>query len=82
MELFVEHKSSINLVNHPKIHGRNNHIEMGYYFLRDQVNKGKLKLEYCRLEVQLAGILIKPLKKTIFNELKELIGMRSLENMN
>lgn len=48
MELFVDNKSIIDLVNHLMCHGRSKHIEMRYHFLSDQVNKEKLKLEYCR----------------------------------
>ena len=82
IKLFVDNKSAINLANHPMSHGRSKHIERRYHFLRDQVNKGKLELEYCKTEVQLADILTKPLKKVWFDELKRSIGMRSLENMN
>lgn len=82
MKLFVDNKSSIDLTNHPMSHGRSKHIERRYHFLRNQVNEGKLELEYCKSEVQLDDILTKPLKNIRFNELKEHIGIRSLENMN
>lgn len=81
-KLFVDNKSVIDLINHPMNHGRNKHIERRYHFLIDQVNKGKFNVEYCRSKVQLTDILTKPLKKTMYDELKEFIGMRSLENMN
>ena len=82
IKLFVDNKSAINLANHPMSHGRSKHIERRYHFLRDQVNKGKLDLEYCKTEVQLADIFTKPLGRARFDELKRSIGMRSLENMN
>jgi hypothetical protein len=82
IKLFVDNKSAINLVNHPVCHGRSKHIERRYHFLRDQVNKGKVEIRYCKTEVQLADIFTKPLKKVRFEELKGSIGMRSLENMN
>lgn len=46
MKLFVDDKSSIDLANHAMCHGRSNHVERRYHFLRDQVNKVKLKLDY------------------------------------
>ena len=46
------------------------------------MNKEKLELEYCNIEIQLADILTKPMAKARFDALKKLIGMGSLENMN
>ena len=82
IKLFVNNKSAINLANHLVFHGRSKHIERRYHFLRDQVNKGKVKIKHCKTEVQLADIFTKPLKKVRFGELKRSICMRSLENMN
>ena len=48
MKLFVDNKSVIVLANHHVCHGRSNHIKRRYHFLRDQVNKGKIDLEYCK----------------------------------
>lgn len=62
MKMFVDNKSTIYLVNHQMIHGRSKHIERRYHFLK----------------VQLTDILTKSLKKTRFDVLKGLIGMRSL----
>lgn len=46
MKLFVDNKSGIDLVSHPICHGQSKHIEMRYYFMRDQVNKGNIELEH------------------------------------
>jgi hypothetical protein len=81
VKLFVDNKSAIDLANHPVSHGRSKHIERRYHFWRDQVNRGKLKLEYCKSESQLADILTKPLKKARIDELKKLMGMECLENL-
>jgi hypothetical protein len=57
-----------------------------FHFLRDQVNMQKLQLEYCNNEIQLTGILTKPLtkplKKVRFDEFKKLILMESHVNVN
>jgi hypothetical protein len=82
MKLFVDNKSTIDLANHYVSHGRSKHIEKKFHFLGDQVHKQKLKLEYRNTNIQLVGILTKPLKKTKFDELKKLIGMESLVNMS
>jgi NADH:ubiquinone oxidoreductase subunit C len=66
----------------PDPNPRSKHIERRFHFLRDQVNKEKLELEYCNTEIQLADILTKPMAKARFDTLKKLIGMDSLENMH
>lgn len=50
MKLFVNNKSTIDLANHLVCHGRSKHIDMRYHFRRDQINKGKLELYYCKTE--------------------------------
>lgn len=82
VKLFVYNKSSFDLENNPVCHGQSKHIERRYYFLMDQVNKGKLELENCKTKCQLAITLTKPLKKVRFDELNRSTEMRSLENMS
>lgn len=81
MQLLIDNVSAINLDKHPVAHGKSKHIERKFHFLRDQVNAGKLELKYCKTELQLADILTKPLKKSRFDDLKDLMGMRALSNM-
>ena len=81
VKLLIDNKSAIDLAKHPVSHGRSKHIERRYHFLREQVNEDKLDVEHCRTEVQLADILTKPLKRVRFEELKELMGMESLDNL-
>jgi hypothetical protein len=50
MELNVDTKSAIDLAKYPVSHGRRQHIEKKFHLLRDQVNKGKLEVKYCRTE--------------------------------
>lgn len=82
MKLFIDNKSNIDLFNHLICYGKSKHIERRYHIFRDQVNKGKIELEYCKYEIQLVYLLTKALKKTRFNYLKTLVGIRSLESKN
>ena len=66
MRLLMDNKSRIDLAKHPVAHGRSKHIETKFHFLRDQVSKEKLELEFCRSEDQVADILTKPLKSIKF----------------
>ena len=71
VNLFVDNKSAINLAKHPVDHGNSKHIETRYHFIRDKVNKEQLKLIYCKSEDNLADILTKPLKRSMFEELRD-----------
>ena len=82
MTLKVDNISTINLAKNPIAHGRSKHIEMRFHYLREQVSKGKLKLEHCRSEVQVADILTKGVKTEVFIKLRDLMGMESLANLN
>jgi hypothetical protein len=41
-------------------HERSKHIEIKYYFIRDKVQEGEVKLEYIPIDEQRADILTKP----------------------
>ncbi|XP_058776407.1 secreted RxLR effector protein 161-like [Vicia villosa] len=80
MELIIDSKSAIDLAKHPVAHGRSKHIETKFHFLRDQVNNGKLEVEHCRTEEQIADLLTKPLKSSSFEYLKMKLGMVEASN--
>ncbi|KAG4961707.1 hypothetical protein JHK82_038393 [Glycine max] len=70
VDLLVDNKSTIALAKNPVSHGRSKHIDTKFHFLRDQVNKGKVKLKHCKIEVQLADIMTKSLKIERFKKLR------------
>ena len=82
MRLKVDNKSAIDLAKHPIAHGRSKHIEIKYHSLRDQVAKGKLAVEHCSTEDQLADMLTKGLKTSKFEAMRNKIGMLSLASLN
>lgn len=51
IKLLVDKKSSIDLANHQRNHGRSKDIERTYIFSRDHVNKNKLETEYCKIKL-------------------------------
>lgn len=75
IELLVDSKSAIALAKNPISHGRIKHIDTKFHFLKDQVNKGRVKLKHCRTKVQLADIMIKSLKIERFKKLREYLNV-------
>ncbi|GAU39052.1 hypothetical protein TSUD_396570 [Trifolium subterraneum] len=82
VKLNVDNKSAISLARNPIAHGRSKHIETKYHFLRDQVSKEKLTVEYCKTDVQIADILTKPLRADRFKELRKMLGITQMEKLN
>ncbi|GAU15418.1 hypothetical protein TSUD_44550 [Trifolium subterraneum] len=80
--LKVDNMSAINLAKNPIAHGRSKHIELRFHYLREQVGNGKLKLEHCRTDLQVADVLTKAVTVETFVRLRNLMCVKSLENMN
>ena len=56
-------------------HDRSKHIEMRYHFIRDLVQRGALKLQYIRIDEQIADILTKPLTVLKFVYFRDKLGI-------
>jgi len=78
----IDNVSAINPAKNLVFHQRGKHIDIRYHFLRDQVGKNMIKLEYFRSEDQIADILTKPLKIDVFIKLRDLLGMKVIPNQN
>ena len=69
--IYCDNISSIALSINPVFHGRSKHIEIRYHFIRELVENGDLKMEFCKSEQQLASIFTKPLGIGAFVHLRE-----------
>jgi len=69
IKIYVDHVSAINLAKNPVFHQRIKHIDIRYHFLRDQVGKNMIKLEYCRSDRRYFHLVI-----NAFIKLRDLLG--------
>ncbi|GJS90785.1 retrovirus-related pol polyprotein from transposon TNT 1-94 [Tanacetum coccineum] len=76
--LYCDNKSAIALCCNNVQHSRAKHIDVRYYFIKEQVENGIVELYFIRTEYQLADIFTKPLPRERFNFLIEKLGMRSI----
>ena len=74
--------SAINLAKNPIAHDRSKHIEMRFHYLREQVKDGKMNLEHCRTENQIADIMTKGVQAEVFRRLRAMMNIDSLDTMN
>ena len=73
--IFCDNSSTIKLSSNPVMHGKSKHIDVRYHFLRELVNDGFVRLQFCGTRHQLADILTKPLKLESFRELRWKLGV-------
>nr|GEU41621.1 hypothetical protein [Tanacetum cinerariifolium] len=70
-------KSVIALCCNNVKHSRAKHIDVRYYFIKEQV-KNEMELYFVRNEYQLADIFTKPLPRERFNFMLEKLGIKSM----
>lgn len=76
--LLVDNVSPINLAKNLIAHGRRNHIEMMFHYLRELLIGGNLRLGYFRSEDQVIDLFIKGVTNDVFKRLKMGMGMEYL----
>ena len=57
--IFEDNKLAICLTKSPRYHGRTKHIDIKHHFIRQRVQDGDIKLEFCKSEDMIANMLIK-----------------------
>ena len=77
MTLFEDNQSAIAMSKNPQFHGRTKHVEIKHHFIREQVNEGNVKLEYCPSEEQTADMFTKGLSHEQFCRLRSKAGIVS-----
>jgi hypothetical protein len=68
--LFCDSASAISVTKNPILHSKTKHIEVRYHFLRDNVEKGNIRLSFVPTQDQLADIFTKPLDQVTFTRLQ------------
>ena len=62
-------------------HGRSKHIHSRYHFIRECVEKELLEVEHVPGSEQKADILTKALGRIKYKEMRDLIGVQDLKDM-
>ncbi|GJU18066.1 hypothetical protein Tco_1146032 [Tanacetum coccineum] len=67
--IFCDNTSAIAISNNPVLQSRTKHIDIRYYFIRDHILKGDIKLHFIPTQYQLADIFTKALDEPTFKRL-------------
>ena len=78
--IFEDNQSAICMTKNPQFHGRSKHISIKYHFIRDHVNDGVVKLQYCPTGDMVADMLTKGLPKDQFIKLRQMAGIVEMTN--
>jgi hypothetical protein len=77
--LHMDNQSSIKVVKNPEHHGRMKHIETKYYWIRDQVDLGRLEIKWVASRDNCADIFTKALSRDLHQNQCSLLGLRQKE---
>ncbi|KAG7599393.1 Zinc finger CCHC-type [Arabidopsis suecica] len=77
----IDNRSAIALTRNPVFHGRSKHIHRRYHFIRECVENGLIEVEHVPGNEQRADILTKALGRIKFKEIRDLIGVQDLKNV-
>jgi len=61
--IFCDNTSTINIAKNPCQHKRTKHIDIRHHFLRDNVEKGLILMNFCATNRQIANIFTKTLSR-------------------
>ena len=53
--------------------GNSRHIAIRYFFVKDRIDKGELRVEYCPSSIMLADFFTKPLQGHLFKMFRDVI---------
>ncbi|KAM1099314.1 hypothetical protein TB2_005809 [Malus domestica] len=79
--LHCDNTSAIAITKNSVFHQKTKHIDRMYHFIKDALQEGIIDLVYCPTEKQVADIFTKPLSKDRFNYLRDMLGVKSAQNL-
>lgn len=73
--------SAIAVTKNPVFHQNTKHVDRMYHFIKDALQDGIIDMVYCPTSEQVAYIFTKALPKDQFNYLRDMLGMKSVQNV-
>ena len=73
--------STIAMTKNPIFHSRTKHIEIRQHFIKELVEHGEIKMEFCKTEEQLADIFTKPIATEKFIKFRDVLGVQDFSRL-
>ena len=64
--ILCDNQSCMKMTENPVFHEKLKNIEIWYFYTRDMVEKGDIKLQYVSDDEKVANVLTKPLSRVMF----------------
>ena len=74
--LFIDNQSALTVSKNPEHHGRMKHLDLKFYWLRDEVEAGTISPVYIPTSDQIADILTKALPRVTVEKFRSLLGLK------
>ena len=72
----MDNQSAIQVAKNPEHHGRMKHLDLRYYWLRDEVERSTLAIDYVPTDSMVADILTKSLARVKVEEGCKQLGLK------
>lgn len=66
--LLCDNTSVLNMAKNPAHHKRSKHIDVKHHFLRDNVEKGNIRIKFYKTKDHISDIFSKQLSKDVFEK--------------
>jgi hypothetical protein len=76
--IMSDNQGSISLAKNPTHHSRTKHIDVQYHFIREKLEMGVIRLDYCPTEHMVADVLTKGLSRDRHQRLLSAFGLRGI----
>ena len=73
--ILCDNQSCMKMTENPMFHDKTKNIEIRYFYIRDMVQKGAIKLQYVSLDEQVADVLTKLLSRVKFEHFRDKLGV-------
>jgi lipoate-protein ligase A len=77
MLIQCDNQGAISLTKNPTHHARTKHIDVQHHFVRERVENGEVRFEYCPTEHPVADVLTKALSKERHHKLINMFGLET-----
>ena len=74
--LFIDNQSALTVSKNPEHHGRMKHLDLRFFWLRDQVGAKVISPVYIPTTDQIANILTKALPRAMVEKFQGLLGLK------
>jgi hypothetical protein len=75
--LYIDNRSALSVAKNPEHHGRMKHLDLRFYWLRNEVEKGSITMVHLPTEEMPADIMTKALGRLKVGEMVDMLGLRN-----